>query len=385
MSDQDSAASAEVESPRTAKVKALLRQTLAALVTLARADSGSAEQPEGSVPTELADALNRALARADGGRDALLIIFAFRLVEGRPIDISNRIDGDRAVSDYLGKELYPDLGIAGVDSAMQNRSFTHGYLDSKVRNPAVRTIGPLVQDAEVSDEVIRGVYWALARGIAATAKTFKPLPVIDLRSMTFQRVFPLVAHLLSARGDREKGSGTGGAHEQFLFAALLQAVHDDEGARLRVVTKSLTGADRSAQTAADVQVILGQARLVEAYEVSANNWESKMDKAAGVLVEYPELERVHIVANAAGASPGAVWAATEQAARRVSRQPESLDITVSDVRGECLILLSRASQRGRRAAIQRFHEHLIHLQNDMTLPNELVEKCRELGLVEEGG
>jgi hypothetical protein len=52
--------------------------------------------------------------------------------------------------------------------------------------------------------------------------------------MTFPKVLALVESLLAPRPGHAggAGSGTGGAHEQFLVAALLQAVADD-GVRVR--------------------------------------------------------------------------------------------------------------------------------------------------------
>jgi hypothetical protein len=363
---------------RSSRVKEFLRESLTSLV----AGQGAAPYPGGQVPPDLVPHIEAAVSSPDGARDALLLLYAFRLVEGAPIDVSKRIEGDRAVSDYLGKVVLPDLGIAGVKSALEGRSFSHGFLSPEVRNPVVRMIGPWASDPEATPEVVAGIYWALARGIAATAKKFRSLEVLDLHVMTFERVLPLLEHLLAPRSISRSGSGTGGAHEQFLFAAMLQAVYDDEDSRLRVVTKSLNSSDRSARTAGDIQVIGGQARLVESYEVTANRWDSKMDGAAQTLVDFPELDRVHVIADTTGATPEALRIATDQAAVRAGRVVGSVDITVTGVHEECVVLLARASQRGRRSAIRTFHEHLVNRQSDMTLVDALVEKCRELGLFE---
>jgi hypothetical protein len=375
---EDSEATPGPATSRTSAVKDLLRESLTSLVRGADPDA----LPPAVVPPELQDPFFSAIAVANGARDALLLIFAFRLVQGSPIDVSKRIEGDRTVSDFLGKEVLPDLGIDGVKSALEGRSFSHGFLSDEVRSDAVRAIAPFANDASVTEEQIGGMFWAFARGIAATAKVFKPLSDLDLHAMTFDRTLPLVEFLLGPPNNERKGSRTAGAHEQFLFAALLQAVYDDEDARLRVVTRSLNSSDKSARAAGDVEVVLGQARLVEAYEVTANSWETKMDKAAQTLNEFPELDRVHVVADSSGATGSEVRSMAEQAAQRAGRAVGSVDITVTGVREQCIVLLARASQRGRRYAIRTLHQHLVNRQSDMSLVDQLVDKCSELGLFE---
>ena len=130
---------------------------------------------------------------ADGARDALLIVLAYRLVAGRPIDPRYRITGDRAVSDYLGRQLLPDLGIAGVKSALEGRSFSHGYLSAEVRRSVLRDTAPIVSDPAASDDEIALMFHTLARGIASTAKRFEALPALDLDAMTFPRALALVS------------------------------------------------------------------------------------------------------------------------------------------------------------------------------------------------
>jgi hypothetical protein len=356
----------------TARVRELVRVTLTDLVGRGPAAAGS------DLPAERRRAIDEALAVADGARDALLIVLAYRLVAGRPLDPRYRITGDRAVSDYLGRQLLPDLGIAGVKSALEGRSFSHGYLSTEVRRSVLRDTAPLVADPTVSDADIASMFHALARGIASTARRFDALPTLDLDAMTFPKVLALVESLLAPRpGDAGgAGSGTGGAHEQFLVAALLQAVADDGALALRVVTKSLNASDRSAGTAGDIDVVLGQARLVEVYEVTARSWADKVRGAVGVLDRYRELERVHIVADARGADAAALEAELAALGR------PGADVTVEGVDDVCKELLARCSRRGRARAIRSLHSHLHTLQPDMTLVDSLVSEVLRLGLCE---
>ena len=88
---------------------------------------------------------------------------------------------------------------------------------------------PLVADPTGSDADIASIFHALARGIASSPRQFDTLIPLDLDAMTFPRVLALVESFLAPRPGHAggAGSGTGGAHEQFLVAALLQAVPDD--------------------------------------------------------------------------------------------------------------------------------------------------------------
>ena len=196
--------------------------------------------------------------------------------------------------------------------------------------------------------------------------------------MTFPRVLELVESLLAGRGGTVggAGSGTGGAHEQFLVAALLQAVADDGEEPLRVVTKSLNASDRSAATAGDIDVVHGQARLVEVYEVTARPWAHKLRGALEALGRYRELERVHVVADARGLDAVALRDELAKLGR-----PEA-DVTVSGVDAMCRELLARCPRRGRARAIRYMHGYLRSLQPDMTLVDGIVAEVRRLGLCE---
>jgi hypothetical protein len=358
----------------TADVKELLRTSLTGFA----ASKGAGDDAALRLTPQRLHAVQEALAVGDGARDALLIVLAYRLVLGRPIDPRYRIPGDRSVSDYLGRNLLPDLGIAGVKSALEGRSFSHGYLSTEVRRSVLRDTAPIVSDPDVPDEQIEAMFQALARGIAATARRFEPLPALDLDTMTFPKTLALIESLLAPRtGLSSTGSGTGGAHEQFLVAALLQAVADDGGLPLRVLTKSLNASDRSAAAAGDIDVVLGQARLVEVYEVSARPWRQKVRGAVEALNHYRELERVHIIADSRDCDAAAL-----QAELALLGRPDA-DVTVNSAQAICRELLARCSRRGRARAIRYFHGHLRSLQPDMALVDALVTEVRRLGLCEQ--
>ena len=149
----------------TTRVKERIRD---ALTGFAEAP-GVPHEAEATLTLERRRAVDAGLAAADGARDALLIVLGYRLVAGRPVDPRQRLPGDRSVSDYLGRILLPDLGIAGVKSALEGRSFSHGYLSTEVRRSVLRDTAPLVSNPAVTDDQIEAMFQALARGIAATA------------------------------------------------------------------------------------------------------------------------------------------------------------------------------------------------------------------------
>lgn len=172
---------------------------------------------------------------------------------------------------------------------------------------------------------------------------------------------------------------SGGAHEQFVFAALLHASAEESGHR-RVETKTLTASDASAGTAGDVQVLEG-GRLAEAYEVTANPWRSKVAQAIAVLRHY-DLHRVHIVAP--GPAPGADAIEAQIAAvRPVGLVAADIDLSVLDVRQECRSLTHMLSRPGRRTALNKLCEHLATRQPTDLLVRGYVDLLAKAGVIGE--
>lgn len=175
---------------------------------------------------------------------------------------------------------------------------------------------------------IERAFLYLATGVAQTARSLPEMPQLDTPKLTFAAVFALLAELLA--------ESSGGAYEQFGFAALLSAWHQQARTRDCVVdTKRLNTSDASAGTAGDVQVKIGGA-LTEAYELTANTWDSKVSQAKALLRTHRRL-RLHIVAKHAASATG-------DELRRVFGETD--DIAVLDLLDGCARLSPASSHRG---------------------------------------
>lgn len=158
---------------------------------------------------------------------------------------------------------------------------------------------------------------------------------------------------MAALLDEFLSTPSNGAYQQFVFAALLQAYVEQLGIRRseRVATKSLNAADASASAAGDVQHFAG-GQVLEAYEVTANDWRTKVVQAVEALQRY-DLARVHIVGAALDVG------AADIASALPAPTP---DVSVLDIRHEVRSLTHRLLKPARRDALERLYDHLVHRQ-----------------------
>jgi len=209
----------------------------------------------------------------------------------------------------------------------------------------------------------------MAGHIAATARDLPSIPGLDASLLSFRRVVWVTDGLLD--------QPSGGAHEQFTFAALLHAQAEEYGNR-RVETKTLNAADASAGTAADVQVLEG-GRLIEAYEVTANPWSSKIAQALAVLRDY-DLSRVHIVAHGPAPSADEIRDTVAAASIPSGLLAANVDLSVLDVRHECRSLVHRLSRPGRRSGLNKLWQHLASRQPDAAPVRAYVTRLENAGI-----
>lgn len=144
---------------------------------------------------------------------------------------------------------------------------------------------------EATLDEVNAAFNYFAEGMAALARPLPPMPELITRRLTF----PALAALFDKLLDRPSR----GAHEQFILAALLSAAAEADGA-FRVETKALNAADASARAVADIQV-WRRGVLEEAFEVSANRWQTKLAQAAQTR-ERADLPRIHVIAVAGTAT-----------------------------------------------------------------------------------
>lgn len=319
------------------KARNLLELTMSGLVDgepALTAKAAAATPPE---PIKLL--LDDLLSKRDTYRDGALTLLAFPVAAGEPLDVTRRIDGDRAASGYL-EDLLRDLKIPARKDALQTIAKGSSTFIGRARKSWNQLLEWASEEEALAD--VQAAFLYMARSIAATARNLPSLPALDVSRLTFSRVVALLEELFATH--------SGGAYEQFIFGAFLYAAAEEEGGQRRVETKSLNAADASAGSAADVQVWDGGI-VAEAYEVTANVWHSKVTQALEVLHKH-DLRRVHIVA------PAPVVTAAEIAAH----VPEGADISVLDVHHEVRSLVHRLQRTGRRVALVKLYEHLVERQ-----------------------
>ena len=163
------------------------------------------------------------------------------------------------------------------------------------------------------------------------------------------------------------GSGSGGAHEQFIVAALLHARVEQIGSRQHVETKRLNASDLSSRSAADVQLKTGT-KVDDAYEVTANDWEEKLQGAAQTIRAH-DLSRLHILAK--------VDDFAEMLALVKSRQE---DISAIDLKAFISVLLCELRKQFRLACLKRLYDLLDRYQPDIELINRYVDRIEAFGL-----
>jgi hypothetical protein len=137
---------------------------------------------------------------------------------------------------------------------------------------------------------------------------------------------------------------------------------------LRVETKRLNASDASSKTAGDIQILRGN-RVEEAFEITANDWATKIDSARRALKDA-DLQRAHIVA--------AVGASFIEQADRLGEV--NVDLSVVDVAALLRTLTAVMRKPAREAALTRLHDYLDRYQPDIDRVNAYVDLLRKHGL-----
>lgn len=298
-------------------------------------------------------------------RDGMLTLLAMEVEHGALIDWRSQglYNPARNASKYLGSTVYPRLHIVGSGEALQTGVKGVGrYIDRK--NATWRAILEWASEPELDDIAhIEAAFLYVAAGVAATARNLPAMPALDTPKLTFPAVFALLDDMLR--------KNSAGAHEQFIFAALLEAWREQIGEQGVVETKNLNASDASAGTAADVQEKY-RGQVTEAYEVTANDYTTKVDQAKNTLRQH-DLPRTHIVARDAAKATG------EEIADAL---PSGLDLTVLDVREEARSMLARLGKPHRRYALERLYTLLVDKQGNDQLAQDFVSALGTHGLTE---
>jgi hypothetical protein len=293
-------------------------------------------------------------------RDGALVLLAFAVVNDGRIDVTSRPPGARTVSQYLGREIWLDLHIHGTDDAFANIGKNN---DSLVRGnfKAWDELLSWISDDTTPLEEIEKAFEYLAALVAATASPPVGWTELDQTDLTFAKVTTFLADLLSRK--------SGGAYEQFAFAALLKVAKDQEtGGRLAVSTKGIDVSDASAGVLGDVQVSEGD-KVLEVYEVTANRWDTKIAQATRTL-RTGGVDQVVIVGDTSG----------ESVQQINSELRAGDDIAVVDIVAELCSLASRLTRDSRSAALRELHRLLTAERSRPHLLVDYVDLLSQHGL-----
>jgi hypothetical protein len=332
---------------RTAAAKIQLEQ----LITTAVEHPIKSTPPEGSesVMTMLAGPLHGDDPRASAAAEAALVLCALCLVEHRVLDLrpgssdleGPRAAGDRVLSEALSKALRGH-NIPSTEGALQSSTYRAGYLAAQARSPGLAEFVGWVNALGVSLDAVKAFATALAQEFGALHVSFPPLPPIDPNSLTFARMKAVIGALRSKQ--------SGGAYEQYLVKALLAQEYMLIHPSWRVETKRIMASDASSGAASDVQVRRKQV-LVQAIEVSAANWQTKIAQSAKVAQE----QGVQVVI----AAPAQGLTGTELETALGGPGGTAAELAVVDLDGLLDLVSSRITPAMRAAAVKDLYRMLI--------------------------
>ncbi|MEX0863514.1 MAG: hypothetical protein WD269_01410 [Acidimicrobiia bacterium] len=341
--------------PKSKDVAALLTKTLGLFI--------AGKPAVIAVPTAAQGWLDDLLSHSDSYRDGAFVLLGYSVSAGEALNITTRPPGARTVAQLLGV-LYPTLGIAGPKDAFQNIGKN---IEQLVRGNRAAWDNLLSwASTEATMDEIASAFDYMAKGIASSARQIPPLPEIDVTTLTFSRVTNVLGSMLD--------TPSAGTHEQFIMAALLHAfVLQQTGGKQRVETKGINVADFSARVAGDIQIMEGGS-VLEAFEVTANRWDSKVPQALEAM-RWEDLPRVHIVGNASDLDE----------ADLTELIPSETDVSVLDVRHEMRSLVSRLNRPSRREAINRLYQLLVEKQPDENRVEAFIARLGDAGLTVTAG
>lgn len=344
------------------RVLARIRATLDRSLQNADEAALSASADRAVLPAEKATLLDAVLTDSRASyRDGLIVQLGFGLEGGLAAGgYTRRPDGARGVAKGIGI-LLAERHIAGVRDAYQNIGKNTDQLargNVPAFDQALRWL-----DEATDPERAAAFRYVLAQ-VSLTARNVLPEPDLDRSALTFHRCVVFLHALLAVP--------SGGAYQQYAVAACLEAVIEEAGqggvGGLRVETKRLNATDAASRVAGDVQILRGN-RVEEAFEVTANDWRTKV-AAAVVSLRQADLQRIHIVASVEASFPDHSDA--------LARAGE--DVTVIDVAAFLRTLVATMRKPARAAALIRLYQLLDRFQPDIARTNTYVRLLRAHGL-----
>jgi hypothetical protein len=287
-------------------------------------------------------------------RAKLVLQLAYGVAASTPVTLTARQPGARTVAGKLGA-LLRKKHVRSPDNVDQNR----GGAAALGHCPGYDEFLAWASEPGRTTPELQATLDYVCLQVARAARPVKQLPRIDNQKLTFAAVMSLLRELLAVPSR--------GAYQQFVVAALLTGRVKQERPRQHVETKAVTATDESSRTAADVRVKSGD-RVEEAYEVTANDWTTKLTEAETKIREH-DLPRLHIVAQVTDV-PGMI----DQLQRR------SFDISALDLTAFISVLVAELRPESRNVALVRLYDLLDRFQSDTELVNRYVDLLVQHGL-----
>lgn len=347
----------KIDKPKKAGDQAseLIELTLLGYLSNRATAEGIVDSISSNLPIDVVSRLDEVMSlQSPSYRDGLIIQLAFGI--NGALDFTKRPEGGRSVAQRLGA-LFKREHIRGVTDAYQNIGKNSQDL---CRGNVLAFDDSLRWANTASPTQHRSALAYVIASVSLTARPVQAMPALDRATLTFFNVAKFLSELLAIP--------SAGAHQQFAVVAFLDAVIDEFGMGgpkgLRVETKKLFASDTSSKTAGDIQILRAN-RVEEAFEVTANDWISKLAPASKVMKDA-DLQRVHIIA--------AVGPAFVQEMDKWGSA--NLDLSVIDV--EALLRTTAAVMRkpAREMALRRLYDLLDRYQPDSNRVNAYVDLLR---------
>lgn len=307
--------------------------------------TGATEPPAITVPW-----LEDLLSKQDTYRAGALTIFCYAVGTKSLMDMRPFSEGVRGAGE-LTKKLLPHLSIP----ATRGNPFetiakgSPSYVGRK-RQSWNELLTWASTDATF-DEVV-AVAAHLIKSLAELRRDLPPMPELDTEKLTWAAVADVLDSLLS--------TGSEGAYEQLIVAALVEALYaeDVEQHKAYVTTKPVNATDESSKVAGDVQVRTPGGQVLEAVEVADTDWAGKVGQAVASM-KREDLRRFLIVAKVADAPNGA---SVEAAIGAAQDHHEQRDLAVLDLRSEVRSMLARLDRVSRRRMLHTLYRYLLEYQ-----------------------
>jgi hypothetical protein len=125
--------------------------------------------------------------------------------------------------------------------------------------------------------------------------------------------------------------------------------------------------------AGDIQIMSGS-RTIEAYEVTANEWETKIDRAGKTIRDH-DLSRLHIVAKVGPGDHDAML-------KKISMLRD--DVSVIEIRSYAAAITSALTREFRAISLERLYQLLDRYQGNVERVNAYVNLLNQQGLTDKG-